>query len=152
MWVVSPILLTAAAVPAAGLLTLPWLIAAALQSGEGALWALAAIHVVFLGGSAFAFGRAALAQQVRCVHENGCITVRTRAESAEASVSSARLGLGRRKVGLNRPLTLHEVTLNAPGWREPVLLHSGLTAWSARAAAARLSPHLGLAQNTASAR
>jgi hypothetical protein len=149
VWVVSPILLAAAAVPAMGLLGLPWLIVAALRSGEGALWAFAAISALLLGGSAFAFGRAALAQQVHCALQGGRIRVRTRAERAEASVTSARLGLGQRRVGLNPPLTLHEVRLSAPGWREPVLLHSGLTAWSARAAAARLGLHLGLAQHSA---
>lgn len=139
VWVVSPILLAAAGVPASGLVGLPWLIVAALRSGQGALWALATICVVLLGGGACAFGRAAWAQQIHCVREGTRLRVRTRADSVEAAATSARLELGRRTLGLNRPVTLYVVALNAPGWREPILLHSGLTSWTARAAASRLS-------------
>ncbi|HEX6243594.1 MAG TPA: hypothetical protein VFZ61_21925, partial [Polyangiales bacterium] len=136
----------AAAVPASGLLGLPWLVIAALHSGQGVLWAFAAICVVLLGGGAYAFGRAALAQQVRCARDGVLIRARTRTESVEAAVAHVRVELGRRRVGLNPPVTLHLVTLRAPGWREPIPLHSGLTPWSARAAATRISLHLGLAE------
>ena len=146
MWVVSPILLAAAAVPASGLVGMPWLIAAALRSGQGVLWAFAAICGVLLGGGAYAFGRAAQAQQVHCVREGARIRATARNQTVEAAVASVRIETGRRTVGLNRPVTLHTVTLNAPGWQEPILLHSGLTPWAARAAAGRLCQHLGLAE------
>ena len=147
--VVSPILLAAAAVPGSGLVGLPWLVVAAIRSGQGALWALVAICTMLLGGGAFAFGRAALAQQVRCAREGARIRATTRSERVEASVDSASLELGRRTVGLSRPVTLHVVALNAPGWRAPILLHSGLTPWGALAAAARLGRQLGLALRSA---
>jgi hypothetical protein len=142
--VVSPILLIAAAMPGAGLLALPLLIAGALRSGQGALWAFVAIFAFFSGAGAFAFGRAAWAQQVRCTREVERVRVTTRTEAVEAEAECVQLGVARRRAGLNPPVTLHVVTLSAPGWRTPILLHSGLTSWSANAAARRLSEHLGL--------
>lgn len=142
--VISPILLIAAAVPSAGLLGLPLLIVAALRSGQGTLWAFTAICAFLLGIAAFAFGRAAWAQQVRCVRESSRVRATTRSEAVEAEAKRVELQVARRTVGLNRPVTLHVVALNAPGWREPILLHSGLTPWAAQAAARRLSEHLGL--------
>lgn len=142
--VVSPILTIAAAVPGAGLLMLPVLVVTALRTGEGALWALVAICAFLLGTACFAFGRAAGAQQVRCVREGSRLRATTRGGSVEAEAEQVRLDLTQRSVGLNRPVTLYVVALSAHGWREPILLHSGLTPWTARVAARRLREHLGL--------
>jgi hypothetical protein len=91
-----------------------------------------------------AFGLAARAQQVRCVREGSRLRATTRSEALEAESRYLQIAVERRTVGLNRPLTLYVVTMRSPGWREPIVLHSGLLPWTAHATARRLREHLGL--------
>lgn len=142
--VISPILLAAAAVPGTALLGLPWLVAAALRGEQGVLWAFVAMYAFFLGVAAYAFGRAALAQQVRCQREGSRLRAKTREQAVEAEAARVQLMVARRSVGGTRPVTLHQVSVSAPDWPQPIVLHSGLTPWFARAAARRLHEHLGL--------
>lgn len=143
-----------AAIPGGGLLLLPALLFRLAYTGDAVdalLWVFLAMYVFFLSIPAYAFGRAALGQQVHVRRQGSRVHVRfwfprspARELTQEADLHALTLEVRSRTRGLNPRVTLHEVTLNAPGFHEPAILHSGLTPWFARRAHARLSEQLGL--------
>lgn len=140
---VSPLLLAFALPPALGLALLVFAALAGLPSSDGgAPWFLVAFMAFFLGIGAYAFGRAAWAKQVSCERDGGELEVRAHQLHARVRAERARLRVLSRRFGVNQPVTVHLVVLEAPELSREVFLHAGLMAVAARAAARRLGRHL----------
>jgi hypothetical protein len=142
---ICPLLWAGAALPAPGLLALPFVGWKAWQTGSGILWAFLIISGFFMAIFAYAFYRAALSQQVRCRRQDSRLLVYAHEREVEADAAAVLLTLVKSTVGVRNPITVHDVTLRAPGcWDTSFLLHRGLTSSGALRAAQRLRAHLGV--------
>jgi hypothetical protein len=142
---VCPLLWAGAALPIPGLLALPLLGWKAWQTGAGVLWAMLIISGFLLAIFAYTFYRAALGQQVRCRRQDSRLLVSSHTRRVEAEAGAAVLTLVKSALGFRNPLTVYDVTLQAPGcWDATFLLHRGFTSSGALRAAERLRAQLGI--------
>ncbi len=140
----SPLLLLLAALFGMGLLTLPILVWAGLQPGQGALLPLTAIHGLLSGVATYAALRAARFQQVRVKREGERLSLVSAQAQQECALSEVKLVVSPRRFGLTKPITLYALTLHTQDTRTEWLLHLSLLRASAECAADRARAHLGL--------
>lgn len=146
---ICPVLWAGALLPAPGLLSLPLVASEAWRTGPGSLWALLALAAFFLAIFAYAFCRAALAQQVRCERRGSRLLVSSHTEQVAAEASTVLVAVEKNKVGHRNPLTVHDVLLRAPGWSSSFLVHRGFSSGGASRAARRLQQQLDLSLSPA---